>query len=260
MRSEAKPVTTTASLEPDGGEVAQRDVEDRAVAVHGQQRLGQLGGVLAEPASRARRQHHPDHSPFILQFVEFAGRRPAALEAPPRDGGLGHEHGARAGRPRRTSPPGARRAASSTQAMMTRPSQPAASAVQPARRDLGAVAQPVDEVVVAERQRGEQRERGRQRVADRGQPDQRRVLAEPHAAAARPSGSSPSAGARSSCPSSAAARPRPRRRARARRRCRRTPPARGSRRRRAAAAPSRAPEAAVRATRPIASASGPSSR
>ena len=151
MRSAAKPVTTTASVEPDGGEVAERDVEDRAVAVDGQQRLGQLGGVLAEPASRARRQHHPDHSPSSsVRRI----RRPSpgcARSGRHADDGLGHEHGAEQRRPRRRRR--RERAEREQHPGEDEPPVPAARRAGSATRGghLGAVAQAVDEVVVAER-------------------------------------------------------------------------------------------------------------
>jgi hypothetical protein len=48
-------------LEADAAEVAEGDVEDRAIPVDGQQRLRQLRGLRPQARSRACREHHPDH-------------------------------------------------------------------------------------------------------------------------------------------------------------------------------------------------------
>ena len=44
-------------------EVRERDVEDRALAVHGQQRLRQVVGQRLEAPAGAGGEHHPDHWP-----------------------------------------------------------------------------------------------------------------------------------------------------------------------------------------------------
>jgi hypothetical protein len=49
------------ALEADGGEVPERHVEDRAVAVDGEQRLRQLRGLRPQARPGAGGEHHPDH-------------------------------------------------------------------------------------------------------------------------------------------------------------------------------------------------------
>ena len=60
-------------LKRDVREVAERDVEDRAVAVDAEQRLRQVGGLVAEPRSSTCGEHHPDHS-SSSSSSSFSGR------------------------------------------------------------------------------------------------------------------------------------------------------------------------------------------
>src|SRR3954452_17190264 len=62
------------ALEADGGEVAERDVEDRAVAVDRQQGLGQALRLAAETRSRACGEHHADHWPSSSSSSYMTGR------------------------------------------------------------------------------------------------------------------------------------------------------------------------------------------
>jgi hypothetical protein len=48
-------------VEPGLREVAERDVEDRPLAVDGEQGLREVRRIRAEALARAGRQHHPDH-------------------------------------------------------------------------------------------------------------------------------------------------------------------------------------------------------
>src|SRR5690606_35712223 len=113
-------------VEPDRLQVADRDVEDRAIPVDLQQRLGQLVRERRKATAPAGGEHHADHAASSSSSSYTAG-------APTRRDDVQLEPdsptSATAMTPAATySPPGSRSAASRTQVSAIRPSQPSESA------------------------------------------------------------------------------------------------------------------------------------
>ena len=259
MRSEAKPVTTTASASPTAAKLpsaTSRIVRSPSTvsSVFGSSAVSSPSRRPAPAASTIPiiRPHPPVRrirppSPARARSGATTPRPRPPTRRPSRPGPDEHRRRQRAEREQRPGDDDA-------------PVPARGEPVQPRGRHLGPVAQPVDQVVVAERQRRDQRERGRHGVVDRGQPRQRRVLAEPHERGHGPVEALLRPARAAWCPSSAAARPR--------RRPRR--PSEASRPAKAASAriaPTPRTSSAIPGTgsrrpsaRPIASATGPSSR
>ena len=166
------------TLEPDRGEVAERDVEDRAIAVDRQQRLGQLRRLVPEALAGARGQHHPDHgsSSSCVERVRFG---PAAPGGDPARARLDHEEDAEHARGHVEA--GRQRAGGEQREPDRHAALPARQA-EPRGGHRALVAQPVGEVVVVEGKRGDQCERRGQGVGalECGEPDEGHVLDQPH--------------------------------------------------------------------------------